>query len=143
MRFCITTGAQSSAGAYTSATVDVLDVAVLAPQLVPTSRRINAVSAVTLTRSVKQGCVIAPDFFNCVIDHSICRLLRRCRLGIQLGEYQLSLISITRMISPSFLHLLQEAMTILQGKANHVGMQISWPKTNLVAVTLTTPTICH
>ena len=36
------TGAQYSAGAYTSARVDVLNVGVLAPQLVPARRRINA-----------------------------------------------------------------------------------------------------
>ena len=35
------TGAQYSAGAYTSARVDVLNVGVLAPQLVPARRRIN------------------------------------------------------------------------------------------------------
>ena len=45
------TGAQYSAGAYTSARVDVLNVGVLAPQLVPARRRINAVRAMTLPRS--------------------------------------------------------------------------------------------
>ena len=45
------TAAQYSAGAYTSARVDVLNVGVLAPQLVPARRRINAVRAMTLPRS--------------------------------------------------------------------------------------------
>ena len=45
------TGAQYSAGAYTSARVDVLNVGVLAPQLVPARRRINADRAMTLPRS--------------------------------------------------------------------------------------------
>ena len=45
------TGAQYSAGAYTSAIVDVLNVGVLAPKLVPARRRINAVRAMTLPRS--------------------------------------------------------------------------------------------
>ena len=39
---------------------------------------------------VKQGCVIAPDLFNCVIDHLMGRLLSHCNLGIQLGEYHLT-----------------------------------------------------
>ena len=43
--------AQYSAGAYTSARVDVLNVDVLAPQLVPARRRINTVHAITLPRS--------------------------------------------------------------------------------------------
>ena len=45
------TGAQYSAGAYTSARVDVLNVGVLAPQLVPARRRIYADRAMTLPRS--------------------------------------------------------------------------------------------
>ena len=39
---------------------------------------------------MKQGCVIAPDVFNCVFDDVMRRLLSRCNLGIQLGEYQLT-----------------------------------------------------
>ena len=43
----------------------------------------------TIETGVKQGCVIAPELFNCAIDHLMRRLLSRCSLGIQLGEYQL------------------------------------------------------
>ena len=51
--------AQYSAGAYTSARVDVLNVGVLAPQLVPARRRINAVRAMTLPRSAVKNHDIA------------------------------------------------------------------------------------
>ena len=44
----------------------------------------------SIETGVKQGCVIAPYLFNCVIDHLMRRLLSRCNLGIQLGEYQLT-----------------------------------------------------
>ena len=44
----------------------------------------------TIETGVKQGCVVALDLFNCVIDHLMRRLLLRCNLGIQLGEYQLT-----------------------------------------------------
>ena len=44
----------------------------------------------SIETGVKQGCVIAPDHFNCVIDHLMRRLLTRCNLGIQLGKYQLT-----------------------------------------------------
>ena len=43
----------------------------------------------SIETGVKQGCVIAPYLFNCVIDHLMRRLLSRCNLGIQLGECQL------------------------------------------------------
>ena len=86
---------------------------------------------------VKQGCVIAPDLFNYVIDHLMRRLLRLCSLGIQLGEYQLTDLDYAddiAVFAPSAC-VLQEALTILQEEANLVGMQISWPKTKLMAIT--------
>ena len=67
-----------------------------------------------------QGVVIAPDPFNCVIDHIMHRMLRRCRLGIQLGEYQLTDLVYADDISmfvPSAC-VLQVALTILQEEAN-------------------------
>ena len=107
----------------------------------------NTCSAVRLASSlseefsietgVKQGCVIAPDLFNCVIDHLMRRLLSRCNLGIQLGEYQhtdLDYADDLAIFAPSAF-VLQEALTILQEEANSVGMQISWPKTKLIAIT--------
>ena len=94
---------------------------------------------------MKQGCVIAPDLFNCVIDHLLRRLLSRCSLGIQLGQYQLTDLDYAdgiAMIAPSVC-VLQEALMILQEEANLVGMQISWRKTKLMAITPIPPTICH
>ena len=87
---------------------------------------------------VKQDCVIAPYLFNCVIDHHLMRrLLSRCNLRIQLGEYQFIAI-----FAPSAC-VLQEALIILQEEANLVWMQIRWPNTKLVAISPTPPTICH
>ena len=85
---------------------------------------------------VEQGCVIAPDLFNCVIDHPMRRLLRRCSLGIQLGEYQLTDLDYAddiAIFAPSAC-VLQEALTIVQEEANLVGMQIRWPKTKLMSI---------
>ena len=91
----------------------------------------------TIETGVKQGCVIAPDLFNCVIDHLLRRLLSRCSLGIQLGEYQLTDLDYAddTAISAPFACMLQEAPMILQEEANLVGMQISWPKTKRMAIT--------
>ena len=81
---------------------------------------------------VKQGCVIAPDLFNCVIDHLMRRLLNRCSLGMQLTD--LDYADDIAIIAPSAC-VLQEALMILQEEANLVGMQISWPKTKIMAIT--------
>ena len=91
----------------------------------------------TIETGVKQGCVIAPCLFNCVINHLMRRQLSRCSLGIQLGEYQLTDLDYAddiAIIAPSAC-VLQEALMILQEEANLVGMQISWPKTKLMAIT--------
>ena len=90
----------------------------------------------TLGTGVQQGCVIAPDLFNCVIDHLVRRLLRRCSLGIQLSEYQLTDLDYAddiAIFAPSAC-VLQEALVILQEEANLVGMQIRWPKTKLMSI---------
>ena len=81
----------------------------------------------TIETGMKQGCVIAPDLFNCVIDHLMRRLLSHCSLGIQLGECQLTDLDYAddiAIIAPSA-WVLQEALIILQEEANLVGMQIS------------------
>ena len=81
----------------------------------------------TIETGVKQGCVIAPDIFNCVIDHLMLRLLHSCSLEIQLGEYQLTDLDYAdeiEIFAPSAC-VLQEALTIVQEEANLVGMQIS------------------
>ena len=91
----------------------------------------------TIETGVTQGCVIAPDLFNCVIDHIMRRLLSRCSLGIQLGDYQLTDLDYADDIAiiASSACVLQEALMILQEETNLVGMQISWPKTKLMAIT--------
>ena len=65
------------------------------------------------------------------------RLMRRCSIGIQLGEYQLTDLDYAdgfAIIAPSAC-VLQEALMTLQEESNLVGMQISWPKTTLIAIT--------
>ena len=82
----------------------------------------------SIETGVMQGCVIAPDLFNCVIDHLMRRLLRRCSLGIQLGEYQLTDLDYADDIAifapPAC--VLQEALTILQGCKSAGRRQNSW-----------------
>ena len=96
----------------------------------------------TIETGVKQGSVIAAYLFNCVINHLMRRLLSRCSLGIQFGEYQLTDLDDAddiAIIAPPAC-VLEEALIILQ-EEDHVGVQISWPKTKLMAITPTPPTI--
>ena len=84
---------------------------------------------------MKQGCVIAPDRFNCLVDHLMRPLLSRYSVGIQLGEYLLTGIDYAddiAIFAPSAC-LLQEVLDILQEEANLVG--VPWPKPKLMATT--------
>ena len=63
------------------------------------------------------------------------RMLRRYSLGIQLGEYQLTDHADGIAILAPSTCLLQEALIIQLEEANIAGMQISWPKTKLMAIT--------
>ena len=49
-------------------------------------------------------------------------------------NYKLCRNKVVAIFAPSAC-VLQEALTILQEEANHVGMQVSWPKTKLIAIT--------
>ena len=94
---------------------------------------------------VKQGCVIAPDLYNCVIDHIMRRLLSRCNLGIQLGEYQLTDLDYAddiAIFAPSVC-VLQEALTILQEEANLGGCKSAGRRRNSWLSPPHPPTICH
>ena len=116
-----------------------LELSVLVRQLYTDTRSVVRLASslseeFSIETGVKQGCVIAPDLFNCVIDHLMRRLLRRCSLGVPLGEYQLTDLDYAddiAIFAPSAC-MLQEALTILQEDTNLVGMQISWPKTKLI-----------
>ena len=114
------------------------ELSVLVRQLYPDTRLASSLSEeFSIETGVKQGCVIAPDLLNCVIDHLMRRLPSRCNLWIQLDEYQLTDLDYPEDIAicAPYSCVLQEAQTILQEEANLVGMRISWPKTKLMAST--------
>ena len=56
--------------------------------------------------------------------------VKQCRRDFRKGNYKDDIA----IFAPSAF-VLQEALTILQEEANLVGMQISWPKTKLMAIT--------
>ena len=91
----------------------------------------------TTDTGVTQGCDIATDLFNCLIDHLMHRMLRRCSLGIQLDKYQLTDLDypVDIAIFVSLARVFHEALVTLHDEANLVGIQISWPNTKLMAIT--------
>lgn len=81
---------------------------------------------------VRQGCVAAPDLFNCIIDHLMDRVCSRDP-GIRLGSYPLTDLEYAddTALFCSTLGQLDESLRIYQGEANKLGLKVSWAKTKL------------
>ena len=86
---------------------------------------------------VRQGCVVAPDHFNCVIDHLMCQMktVAGPSLGIDLDNWRLTDMDYAddiALFSPSSEDLLA-VLSILSSEAAKGGMSISWTKTKAMA----------
>ncbi|KAJ8287175.1 hypothetical protein GJAV_G00048520 [Gymnothorax javanicus] len=84
---------------------------------------------------VRQGCVAAPDLFNCVVDHLMTQVCKEVS-GVWLGNYHLTDLEYadnTTLFSSS-LQDLSSALTIYTSEATKLGLQVSWQKTKLMYV---------
>ena len=87
----------------------------------------------SIASGVRQGCVVAPDLFNCVIYHLMCQLKTAAgpSLGIDLDNWRLTDMDYAddiALFSPSSEDL-SSVLRILSKEAAKVGMLISWTKT--------------
>ena len=84
------------------------------------------------TSGVRQGCVVAPDLFNCVIGHLLCQLKTAAgpSLGTDLDNWRVTdmdyAVDIALFSSSS--GDLSVSLSILRKEAAKVGMSISWTK---------------
>ncbi len=89
----------------------------------------------SINSGVPQGCVAAPDLFNCIIDHLMDRVCSRGP-GIRLGSYLLTDLEYTddTVLFCSTLDQLDESLRIYQEEANKLGLKVSWAKTKLMHI---------
>ena len=92
----------------------------------------------SISSGVRQGCVVAPDLFNCVIDHLMCQLKTAAgpSLGIDLDNWRLTDMDYAddiALFSPSSEDL-SFVLRILSKEASKVGMSISWTKTKAMMI---------
>ena len=101
----------------------------------------------SISSGVGQGCVVAPDLFNCVIDHLMCQLKTAAgpSLAIDLDNWRLTDMDYTddiALFSPSSEDLCS-VLCIPSNDATKVGMSISWTKTKAMMISpssaITTP----
>ncbi|XP_045915344.1 SLAIN motif-containing protein 1-like [Micropterus dolomieu] len=88
-----------------------------------------------ISSSVRQGCVAAPDLFNCIIDHLMSRVCERVP-GVAFGSYYLTDLEYaddTILLSTS-LSQLRGALGIYIEEAEKLGLQVSWTKTKFMYV---------
>ena len=79
--------------------------------------------------------MIAPDLFNCVIDHLMTQVCQRIT-GIRLGNYHLSDLEFdddTTLFSDTVAYIVT-GLIIFQEEASKFGLLISWKKPKLVHV---------
>lgn len=99
--------------------------------------RINGIDSdwFTISSGVRQGCVAAPDLFNCIIDHLMFRVCERIP-GVSLGNYHLTDLEYaddTILLSTSYSQL-RDALGIYSEEAARLGLQVSWTKTKFMYV---------
>ena len=101
----------------------------------------------SIASGVRQGCVVPPDLFNCVIDHLMCQLKTAAgpSLAIDLDNWRLTDMDDAddiALFSPSSEDL-SSVLRILSKEAAKVGTSISWTKTKAMMISpssaITTP----
>ncbi|XDV50755.1 hypothetical protein PO909_019770 [Leuciscus waleckii] len=95
----------------------------------------SAVDWFPISSGVRQGCVAAPDLFNCIIDHLMSRVCERVP-GVSFGSYHLTDLEYaddTILLSTSYSQL-RDALCIYCEEAEKLGLQVSWTKTKFMYV---------
>ncbi|CAH1233298.1 Hypp676 [Branchiostoma lanceolatum] len=88
----------------------------------------------TINSGVRQGCVAAPDLFNC-IDYLMTKVCERVP-GVSFGQYNLADLEYaddTTLLADS-LERLRKALTVYEEEAKKLGLSINWGKTELMHI---------
>ncbi|KAI8518875.1 hypothetical protein Bbelb_021320 [Branchiostoma belcheri] len=89
----------------------------------------------TINSGVRQGCVAAPDLFNCVIDYLMTKVCERVP-GVSFGQYNQAdqeYADDTTLLADD-LERLQEALTVYDEESKKLGLSINWGKTELMHI---------
>jgi len=92
---------------------------------------------------MRQGCVVAPEHFNTIIDHIITKAPSHLSFGLKLGDRVISNADFADGIAilMDSMDQLLEALQILRGEAASAGLQINWDKTKIRPINPSSSTI--
>ncbi|GAA6104692.1 SLAIN motif-containing protein 1-like [Tachysurus ichikawai] len=88
-----------------------------------------------ISSGVRQGCVAAPDLFNCITDHLMSRVWERVP-RVSFRSYHLTDLEYaddTILLSTSYSQL-RDALAIYSEEAEKLGLQVSWTKTKFMYI---------
>jgi hypothetical protein len=94
----------------------------------------------SIASGVRQGCVVAPDLFNCVIDQLMRRTIAELdgNIGINLGPWSLTDLDYADDIAlfATSTENLQQILNTVNTEGAKLGLRISWPKTKVMAISV-------
>ena len=89
----------------------------------------------TINSGVRQGCVAAPDLFNCVLDYLMSKVCEQVP-GVQFGSRTLADLEYaddTAMLASSFGDI-RRALIVFSQEAKKLGLVVNWAKTELIFI---------
>ena len=89
----------------------------------------------SINSGVRQGCVAAPDLFNCVIDYLMTKVSERIP-GVSFGNHTLADLEYAddTTVLCNTADELQEALSIFHEEATKLGLSVNWGKTELMHI---------
>ena len=94
-----------------------------------------------ITTGVRQGCAVAPELFNVIIDYVMTKTISRISFGLKFGDHTIRDVDFAddlAILADSMEQLL-EALRILREEAAKVGLHINWNKTKIMAIDPSSP----
>ncbi|KAI8518905.1 hypothetical protein Bbelb_021620 [Branchiostoma belcheri] len=88
-----------------------------------------------INSGVRQGCVAAPDLFNCVVDYLMSKV-SECVPGVSFGGYSLADLEYaddTTLLADTPQRL-RDALAVFDAEAAKLGLSINWSKTELMHI---------
>ena len=101
------------------------------------SVRVNGTDSDTfpINSGVRQGCVAAPDLFNCIVDYILEQVCRQVP-GVDLGKRNLGDLEYAddAALLATSLQQLRQALIVFSTEARKLGLIVNWGKTELMFV---------
>ena len=104
---------------------------------------VGAARSFKSTTGVRQGCAVALELFNVIVDCIMTKTTSRLSFGLKFRDRAITDVDFAddlAILADSMEQLL-EALRILREEAAKVGLHINWNKTKIMAIDPSSPTV--